>query len=166
MREQPERRGAPPASRRLPSRDTRTHAIASCCLELGKIDRQGPDAGAFLDRLYINMFSTLRVGRARYRLMLREDGLLFDDGTTWRLAHDRYATSTTTANAAARHAALAVLPGRSCGPSSMCSSFRSPINGHKLIAGPKARELLERLLDRRFHGSDRCRFPNLRFAGT
>jgi sarcosine oxidase subunit alpha len=56
---------------------------------LGKIDVQGPDAARFLDFVYANTFSTLPVGRARYGIMLREDGMLFDDGTT------------TTANAAA-----------------------------------------------------------------
>ncbi|MBP0574486.1 hypothetical protein J8J27_27655, partial [Mycobacterium tuberculosis] len=45
----------------------------------GKIDLQGPDAGAFLDRVYINTFSTLPVGRARYGVMLREDGIVMDD---------------------------------------------------------------------------------------
>ena len=53
---------------------------------LGKIDVQGPDAATFLDRVYTNTFSTLPVGKARYGLMLRDDGFLYDDGTTWRLA--------------------------------------------------------------------------------
>ena len=66
---------------------------------LGKIDVHGPDAGIFLDRLYINMFSTLPVGRARYGVMLREDGFVLDDGTTTRLADDHYFMTTTTANA-------------------------------------------------------------------
>ncbi|MFO1089252.1 MAG: sarcosine oxidase subunit alpha family protein [Hyphomicrobiales bacterium] len=66
---------------------------------LGKIDVQGPDAGILLDRLYTNTFSTLPVGKARYGLMLREDGFLFDDGTTSRLADDHYFMTTTTANA-------------------------------------------------------------------
>ena len=52
---------------------------------LGKIDVQGPDAAQFLDFIYANTFSTLAVGRARYGIMLREDGMLFDDGTTSRL---------------------------------------------------------------------------------
>ncbi|MEZ5843741.1 MAG: sarcosine oxidase subunit alpha family protein [Hyphomicrobiaceae bacterium] len=68
---------------------------------LGKIVVAGPDAGTFLDRVYANTFSTLAVGRARYGIMLREDGFVFDDGTTWRLAEDRYLMTTTTANAAA-----------------------------------------------------------------
>jgi sarcosine oxidase subunit alpha len=68
---------------------------------LGKIDVQGRDAAAFLDRLYINTFSTLPVGRARYGVMLREDGMVFDDGTTSRLGEHRFLMTTTTANAAA-----------------------------------------------------------------
>ena len=52
---------------------------------LGKIEIVGPDGGAFLDFLYINTFSTLPVGRARYGVMLREDGFVLDDGTTARL---------------------------------------------------------------------------------
>jgi heterotetrameric sarcosine oxidase alpha subunit len=66
---------------------------------LGKIELHGPDVGAFLDRLYVNTFSTLPVGRARYGLMLREDGFALDDGTVSRLAHDRFFMTTTTANA-------------------------------------------------------------------
>jgi heterotetrameric sarcosine oxidase alpha subunit len=67
---------------------------------LGKIDVQGPDAATFLDRLYINTFSTLPVGRARYGVMLREDGMVFDDGTTSRLSEHHFLMTTTTANAA------------------------------------------------------------------
>jgi sarcosine oxidase subunit alpha len=66
---------------------------------LGKIELQGPDAAAFLDRLYINTFSTLQVGRVRYGLMLREDGFAFDDGTVSRIGGDRFFITTTTANA-------------------------------------------------------------------
>jgi methylglutamate dehydrogenase subunit C len=66
---------------------------------LGKIDVQGRDAGTFLDRVYANTFSTLPVGKARYGLMVREDGFVLDDGTTARLAEDHYFMTTTTANA-------------------------------------------------------------------
>ena len=68
---------------------------------LGKIDVQGRDAAAFLDRIYANTFSTLPVGRARYGVMLREDGMVFDDGTTSRLGEHHFLITTTTANAAA-----------------------------------------------------------------
>ncbi len=67
---------------------------------LGKIDVHGPDAGLLLDRLYINTFSTLPIGKARYGVMLREDGFVMDDGTTTRLAEDHFYVTTTTVNAA------------------------------------------------------------------
>ena len=66
---------------------------------LGKIDVQGPDAAEFLNRLYTNGFAKLPMGKARYGLMLREDGFLFDDGTTWRLGEHRYLMTCTTAGA-------------------------------------------------------------------
>ncbi|MDX3070171.1 ferredoxin, partial [Streptomyces sp. ND04-05B] len=67
---------------------------------LGKIDVQGPDAGVFLDLLYTNMMSTLKVGMIRYGVMCRPDGMVFDDGTVIRVAQDRYLVTTTTGNAA------------------------------------------------------------------
>jgi sarcosine oxidase subunit alpha len=67
---------------------------------LGKIDLQGPDAAEFLNRVYCNGWNTLEVGKARYGLMLREDGIVFDDGTTSRLAKEHFVMTTTTANAA------------------------------------------------------------------
>ena len=80
---------------------TTRRAVGICDVStLGKIDIQGPDAGGFLDRVYTNIFHTLAVGKARYGLMLREDGFVMDDGTTARLGETRYVMSTTTANAA------------------------------------------------------------------
>ncbi|MER9540089.1 sarcosine oxidase subunit alpha [Mesorhizobium sp. M0586] len=81
------------------ARATRESAGIVDVSTLGKIAVQGPDAGEFLDRVYTNMFSTLPVGKARYGLMLREDGLAFDDGTTWRLGEQDFLMTTTTANA-------------------------------------------------------------------
>ncbi|WP_406002668.1 sarcosine oxidase subunit alpha family protein [Streptomyces sp. NBC_00829] len=68
---------------------------------LGKIDVQGPDAAVFLDRLYTNMMSTLKVGMIRYGVMCRLDGMVFDDGTVIRIAENRFLVTTTTGNAAA-----------------------------------------------------------------
>ena len=81
------------------ARETRAHAGIADVSTLGKIAVQGPDAAAFLDRVYTNVFSTLKVGKARYGLMLREDGLAMDDGTTWRLGENDFLMTTTTANA-------------------------------------------------------------------
>jgi sarcosine oxidase subunit alpha len=66
---------------------------------LGKIEVAGRDVAAFLDRLYCNPIASLAVGRARYGLMLREDGFVMDDGTVARLEPERFVISTTTANA-------------------------------------------------------------------
>ncbi|MER7011635.1 2Fe-2S iron-sulfur cluster-binding protein [Saccharopolyspora sp. NPDC000359] len=68
---------------------------------LGKIDVQGPDAAEFLDRVYTNMMSTLKVGRIRYGLMCGADGMVFDDGTVTRVSADRYLVTTTSGGAAA-----------------------------------------------------------------
>ena len=66
---------------------------------LGKIAVQGPDAAEYINRLYINGFAKLPVGRARYGIMLRDDGIVMDDGTTWRMAEDDFFMTTTTAQA-------------------------------------------------------------------
>ncbi|MFJ7216247.1 2Fe-2S iron-sulfur cluster-binding protein [Amycolatopsis sp. NPDC098790] len=67
---------------------------------LGKIDVQGPDAGWFLDMLYTNMMSTLKVGRIRYGVMCGVDGMVIDDGTVIRVGEERFLVTTTTGNAA------------------------------------------------------------------
>ncbi|AZI57286.1 FAD-dependent oxidoreductase [Nakamurella antarctica] len=67
---------------------------------LGKIDVSGPDAGFFLDMLYTNMMSTLKVGSIRYGVMCNVDGMTLDDGTVFRLATERFLVTTTTGNAA------------------------------------------------------------------
>jgi sarcosine oxidase subunit alpha len=67
---------------------------------LGKIDIQGPDAAKLLNWLYTNPWLKLEVGKARYGLMLDENGMVFDDGVTVRLADDRFLMTTTTGGAA------------------------------------------------------------------
>lgn len=79
----------------------RTGVAVMDATTLGKIDLQGPDAGIFLDRVYTNMFSTLKVGSCRYGLMCRADGMVFDDGVTSRIGEERFHMTTTTGNAAA-----------------------------------------------------------------
>jgi len=66
---------------------------------LGKIDVQGPDAAEFLNRVYVNGFAKLPVGKARYGVMLNDDGVVLDDGTTTRLAENHFYMTTTTAQA-------------------------------------------------------------------
>ena len=66
---------------------------------LGKIEVTGPDAAEFMNRLYINNWSNLSVGRTRYGILLREDGFIYDDGVVARLAPDRFHVTTTTGGA-------------------------------------------------------------------
>src|SRR6185312_8614035 len=67
---------------------------------LGKIEVAGPDAAEFLNRLYVNDFASLAVGRCRYGILLRDDGYVFDDGVIARTAADRFHVTTTTGGAA------------------------------------------------------------------
>ncbi len=67
---------------------------------LGKIDIQGPDAAEFLNRVYVNGFAKLPIGKARYGVMLNDDATVLDDGTTARFGETRYFLTTTTAQAA------------------------------------------------------------------
>ncbi len=66
---------------------------------LGKIDIKGRDAADFLERVYTNHWKKLAVGKVRYGVMLREDGMVYDDGTSARLGECHYLMTTTTANA-------------------------------------------------------------------
>lgn len=68
---------------------------------LGKIEVKGPDAAAFLNRMYVNTLSTLRPGRCRYAIMLTEAGAVFDDGVIARRGADHFIVGTTSARAVA-----------------------------------------------------------------
>ncbi len=67
---------------------------------LGKIDLQGADSAQFLNRVYSNAWIKLETGRCRYGLMLRDDGMVFDDGVTARLGPGHFHMTTTTGGAA------------------------------------------------------------------
>ncbi|MEM7072774.1 MAG: glycine cleavage T C-terminal barrel domain-containing protein, partial [Pseudomonadota bacterium] len=114
---------------------------------LGKITLAGPDTAEFLNRIYANAFAKLPVGKARYGLMLREDGILFDDGTTARLSEDEYYMTTTTANAAhvmewLDYYLQIVWPDLRVFASSVSEQWAA-----MSIAGPHARDLLAGLVD-------------------
>jgi sarcosine oxidase subunit alpha len=141
------------------------HGVGVCDVStLGKIEIVGPDAGAFLDFLYANTFSTLPVGRVRYGVMLREDGFVFDDGTTARLAPERWVMTTTTANAprVLQHMEFVHQVLRS----EWRVAFVSVTDrwAQFAIAGPKSREIVAAVLDAGADVSDPA-FPFMA-AGT
>ena len=70
---------------------------------LGKLLVTGPDAGKFLDMLYTNMMSTLKVGKCRYGLMCSENGFLIDDGVVARIDEQTWLCHTTTGGADSIH---------------------------------------------------------------
>jgi heterotetrameric sarcosine oxidase alpha subunit len=130
---------------------------------LGKIEVVGPDAARLLDLVYANTMSTLRPGRIRYGLMLREDGFVLDDGTVARLAEDRFFLTTTTANAARVMQHL-----------EFCHEVLRPELDVSLlsvtdawaqlsVAGPKARALLTAVIDPGQALDDRA-LPHMGFA--
>ena len=71
---------------------------------LGKLLVTGPDAGKFLDMLYTNMMSTLKIGKCRYGLMCSENGFLIDDGVVARIDEQTWLCHTTTGGADSIHA--------------------------------------------------------------
>jgi sarcosine oxidase, subunit alpha len=67
---------------------------------LGKIEVVGKDAATFMNRMYVNGWTSLAVGRSRYGVLLRDDGFIYDDGVVARTAEDRFHVTTTTGGAA------------------------------------------------------------------
>lgn len=122
-------------------------AVGMCDVStLGKIDVQGSDAAIFLDRIYTNLMSTLPVGKVRYGLMLREDGIVMDDGTVAHVEAGHYVVSTTTANAVKvvqhlEYARQMLWPELDVQLASITDQW-----AQYAVAGPRSRDLLERLL--------------------
>ena len=114
---------------------------------LGKIDIQGADAARFLDLVYTGTFSTLPVGRVRYGLMLREDGMVMDDGTTAHLAENHYLMTTTTAAAGQVMRHLDFIHQAYCPTYDLRFISVTESWAQFAVAGPKARALLNSILD-------------------
>lgn len=117
---------------------------------LGKIEIQGRDAAEFLDRVYINRWSNLKVGRCRYGFMLREDGFILDDGTTTRTGENCFYMTTTTAQAGPvmahlEYYAQTVWPELHVHFTSVTDQWAG-----MAIAGPRARDVLAKACE----GSD------------
>ena len=114
---------------------------------LGKIELQGRDVVELLNRIYTNRFDTLPVGRCRYGVMLRDDGIVRDDGTTSRLDETHFLMTTTTANAAAIMQHIERLlqvdwPDLEVYATSVTENWAAAA-----LAGPKSRDVLARLVD-------------------
>jgi len=112
---------------------------------LGKIDIKGPDAAELLNRVYTNAWLKLPIGKARYGVMLREDGIVMDDGTTTRISEYHYHMTTTTAQAAnvlshLEYYLQLVWPELNVNVVSTTEQWAGAA-----IAGPKSRDVLQKL---------------------
>ena len=110
---------------------------------LGKIDIQGPDAAEFLNRVYVNGFTKLPVGRARYGVMLGDDGVVLDDGTTTRLADTHFYMTTTTAQAGEVMSWLEYLLQIHWTDLNVQVTSLTDEWGGMAVSGPKSREALQ-----------------------
>jgi sarcosine oxidase subunit alpha len=112
---------------------------------LGKLVVSGPDATALLERLYPNRFGDLALGRVRYGVLSTDGGRIMDDGTIARLGEEVFYVTTTSTGAEAvvewcewwnaiwrLDVEIADVTGA-----------LTAVN----VAGPQARELMERLTD-------------------
>ena len=112
---------------------------------LGKIEVKGPDAAAFLDRMYVNTISTLKPGRCRYAIMLTENGTVYDDGVVTRLADDHFLVGTTSGHAAAIAETLREWLQCEWITMQVLVEDVTPCWAVANIAGPKARDVLAAL---------------------
>jgi sarcosine oxidase subunit alpha len=139
---------------------TRTRGSVGICdvTTLGKIDIQGRDAADFINRVYCNNFASLTIGKVRYGLMLREDGIAMDDGTTARLGENHFVMTTTTANAVNvfRHMEFChqcLWPGMDVHLISATEQW-----AQFAVAGPDSRGLLRKIVDPEYDISNEA-FP-------
>lgn len=112
---------------------------------LGKLEVRGPDAGEFLDRMYYNNMATLAPGRVRYGLMLNEHGVIIDDGVCMRLGPQHYLVSTTSSGAGRIFTQFEDWLQCEWPQLSVLVANVTAQWGNIAVAGPRARELLQRL---------------------
>ena len=112
---------------------------------LGKIEVVGKDAATFLNRMYVNNWTNLAVGRSRYGILLRDDGFVYDDGVIARIAEDRFHVTTTTGGAARVFALMEDYLQTEWTDLSVWITSTSEQWAVVAVQGPKARDVLASL---------------------
>ncbi len=112
---------------------------------LGKILVKGPDAAKFLDLVYTNMMSSLKVGKCRYGLMCNENGFLFDDGVVARLAEDEFLCHTTSGGSDTVHGWLEEWLQTEWWDLQVYTANVTEQFAQIAVVGPNARNVLEKL---------------------
>ncbi|MBS0580866.1 MAG: sarcosine oxidase subunit alpha family protein [Proteobacteria bacterium] len=114
---------------------------------LGKIEVVGRDAATFMNRLYVNAWSNLAVGRCRYGILLRDDGFVYDDGVVARIGESRFHVTTTTGGAPRVLAMMEDFLQTEWPDLSVWLTSTTEQWAVIAVQGPKARELLAPLVD-------------------
>jgi sarcosine oxidase subunit alpha len=114
---------------------------------LGKIEVVGKDAVTFMNRLYVNAWDSLAVGRCRYGVLLRDDGFIYDDGVVARLGADRFHVTTTTGGAPRVLALMEDYLQTEWPELSVWLTSTTEQWAVLAVQGPKAREVLTGLTD-------------------
>ncbi len=131
---------------------------------LGTIEIRGTDAAEFLNRVYINKWMKLPVGKARYGLMLREDGHVIDDGTTTRVGENEYYMTTTTANAGPVMSHLEFYAQTVWAELNVHITSITDQWGGMALAGPDSRKVLAKAVDDGDVGNDSIPFMGYKEA--
>ena len=109
---------------------------------MGEITVQGPDAAAFLDYTLISNFSALKEGKAKYSMIVAEDGGILDDLITYKFSENHFMVVPNAANTAAVWAAFEARKG----DFNVELSNNSEAFALVAVQGPRAIEVLEPLL--------------------
>lgn len=109
---------------------------------MGEITVQGPDAAAFLDYTLISNFSALKEGKAKYSMIVAEDGGILDDLITYKFSENHFMV---VPNAANTNAVWAAFEARK-GDFDVELSNNSEAFALVAVQGPRALEVLEPLL--------------------
>ena len=125
--------------------NTRTNVGLLDASTLGKIIVKGPDAGKFLDMIYTNLMSNLKVGHCRYGLMCTENGFLSDDGVVARLDENTFLCHTTSGGSDRIHAWMEEWLQTEWWDWKVYTANVTEQYAQIAVVGPNSRKLLEKL---------------------
>jgi sarcosine oxidase subunit alpha len=113
---------------------------------LGKLRMTGPGAPNLLERLYINKWQKLAIGRVRYGVMCNDEGIVLDDGVTAHTGEQEWYTTTTSSGASAIYEWIQWWRQSGWGEGVHVTNL-SEVNAAFNLAGPQARAVLQKLTD-------------------
>jgi len=110
---------------------------------MGELHVDGPGAGTALDTALVGNLSALAVGRARYTMIVAEDGGILDDLIVYRLADQEFLVVANASNVTVVRDALV----ERIAPFDATLTDRSLDTALVAVQGPRAAEILRGLVD-------------------